>query len=302
MAHHDHNHSHATKNISVAFFLNIFFTIIEMIGGFLTNSYAIISDALHDLGDSFSLGISWFLEKVSKKKPDRRYTFGYKRFSLLGALINSIILLFGSLFIIINAIPRFFNPEDVNTEGMIAFAILGILFNGLAVLLLHKEKSLNAKAITLHLLEDVLGWVAVLVISIFLLFIYIPILDTILSVLIAIYILYHVIKNLIAIFVVFLQAVPKHLSIDEIETEVKKFPLVTSIHHIHIWTLDGEKNFLSAHVTVKDNATSDDIIELKRKIKDLICLKDVCHSTIEIEYEKEICLDEKCQDENHLSS
>lgn len=290
----EHHHHHQTKNIGVAFFLNFFYTIIEIVGGFITNSYAIISDALHDLGDSISLGTSWFLEKLSQRKPDRRFTFGYKRFSLLGALINSLILLLGSSIIIINAIPRLFNPEDVHIQGMLIFALIGIFFNGLAFLLLHREKSLNAKTISLHLLEDLLGWIAILIISIILLFVYIPILDTILSIIISLYILYHVGKNLISIFRVFLQAVPKHLSIEKIESEVKKIANVISIHHTHIWSLDGEQNFLTTHVVVAENITNEEIIALKKEVKNLICKEDVCHTTIEIEFGKEKCPEKDC--------
>jgi len=294
-----HNHHHDSKNIGVAFGLNLLFSIIEAIGGFITNSYAIISDSLHDFNDSLSLGVSWYLEKLSKRKPDQQYTFGYKRFSLLGALINCIILLVGSIIIIINAIPRLINPSTVDNEGMIVFAILGIFFNGIAVLFIHKEKSLNAKTIALHLLEDVLGWMAILIISIVMLFIYLPILDTILSIVIAVFILIQVLKNLKAIFHVLLQAVPKHLSIQDIETEIKMFPHITSIHHTHIWTLDGEKNFLTTHIIVNKDITNDEIIQLKKDLKDYICKKDICHTTIEIEYENEVCFEQDCDDDEY---
>ena len=173
--HHHHDHSHDTGNIKVAFFLNLSFTIIEIIGGLMTNSMAILADALHDLGDSLSLGISWFLEKVSEKKPDETFTFGYARFSLLAAFINSMVLIVGSTIILYHVIPRLLNPEPVEASGMLLLSILGIVMNGLAVLRLKKGSSMNEKVVTWHLMEDILGWVVVLVASIVLMFVDWPI-------------------------------------------------------------------------------------------------------------------------------
>ena len=194
-----HHHSHEQEkggNIKVAFFLNISFTIIEIIGGVLTNSVAILSDALHDLGDSLSLGLAWYFEKKSKKGRSKNFSFGYKRFSLLGALINAIVLIIGSIFILREAIPRIINPEPVDTKGMILLAILGIFVNGLAVLRLKKGTSLNEKVISLHLLGDVFGWIAVLIGAIAIYYFNSPIIDPILSFLIAGFILFNVYKNL----------------------------------------------------------------------------------------------------------
>ena len=126
---HTHHHSSSTENIKVAFFLNLFFTIIEFIGGVYTNSLAITSDAIHDLGDSLSLGMAWYFQKISTKKATKRYSYGFKRFALLGAIINSVILLIGAVFIILKAIPRIINPEESDAKGMMWFAILGIIFN-----------------------------------------------------------------------------------------------------------------------------------------------------------------------------
>ena len=188
MGHHHHHHSHSSGNIKTAFFLNFGFTILEIIGGILTNSIAILSDALHDLGDSISLGIAWYLDNFSKKDSTSRYSYGYRRFSLLGALINSLVLIGGSLFILSEAIPRILNPEEAHAPGMIAFAILGVIVNGAAVLKLKDDKSMNAKVVAWHLMEDVLGWVAVLIVGITLLFVNLPVLDPILSILITLYV------------------------------------------------------------------------------------------------------------------
>ena len=286
---HEHHHHTGSENIKVAFFLNLSFTILEIVGGFWTNSMAILSDALHDLGDSLSLGVSWYLQNYSKKGPDYKFSFGYSRFSLLGALINSIVLLGGSVLILSRAIPRIFNPEPVNAKGMIAFAVLGIIINGVAVLRLRKGSSLNEEVVSWHLLEDVLGWVAVLIGSIILLFKDIPIIDPILSLGITIYILYNVVKNLKKVLKVFLQAVPEDISIEEIENLVEEKTEALSVHHTHIWTIEGERNMLSTHVIIPDRYNSEEIIKLKKSIRKLLNEKDIEHVTIEIEFESEEC-------------
>ena len=141
----------STQNIKLAFFVNLLFSIGEFIGGFLINSVAIMSDAVHDLGDSISLGLSWFLQKFSNKERDERFSFGYKRFSLLGALINSFVLIAGSIFIISEAVPLLFNPEHSNAKGMFWFAIAGVLLNVFAAFRLHKGKSVNEGVVSWHL-------------------------------------------------------------------------------------------------------------------------------------------------------
>jgi cobalt-zinc-cadmium efflux system protein len=292
-----HNHSHnghchsAVKNIKIAFFLNLFFTIIEFVGGILTNSVAIMSDALHDLGDSFSLGLAWFLEKYSNKKRTGLFSYGYKRFSLLGAFINGAILLIGSLFILSEAIPRLINPEPSNAYGMILLAILGVTVNGIAVYKTAKGKTLNEKVISLHLLEDVLGWIAVFIVSIVMIFTDLYILDPILSILITLYILWGVAKNLRKTILLFLQATPENLNIKDVDEKLKKIKNIYDIHDTHIWSLDGEHNILSTHIVINDNLKLEDIEKVKKESK--LKLKDIGiqHSTIEIEYKREQCND-----------
>ncbi|HHV97896.1 MAG TPA: cation transporter [Clostridiaceae bacterium] len=284
--HHDHHHD-GQENIKTAFLLNISFTLLEIIGGLWTNSMAILSDSLHDLGDSLSLGISWYLEKYSKKGPDTRFSFGYARFSLLGALINSIILIVGTALILAKSIPRILKPEAVNTNGMMILAILGIVMNGAAVLRLREGTTLNERVVLWHLMEDVLGWAVVLIVSLILMFIDIPIIDPILSVLITIYVLINVWKNLKEILYVLLQGVPKDLSIEEIEREIMEETGVIFVYHTHIWSLEGEKNLLSTHIIVKDDTKREEIIEIKQKIRELMLKKGIEHVTVEIEFESE---------------
>lgn len=294
MSHNHHHHDQQSDNIKVAFFLNLTFTIIEIIGGLWTNSMAILSDALHDLGDSLSLGLSWYLQRYSKKGPDQQFSFGYARFSLLGAVVNSAILFFGSFVILSQTIPRILNPQQVNPQGMVVFAILGIIINGAAVLKLKSGTSINEKVVSWHLLEDVLGWVVILIASIVLLFVDFPIIDPILSLLITIYVVYNVIKNLKEIMNIFLQGVPKELSIDNIESIISKEINIESIHHTHIWSLEGEKNMMSSHVVLKDGTQQDEIIQIKKSIKQIAKENDIQHVTIEIEFESEPCETKDC--------
>ncbi len=286
---HNHNHNHLKQgNIKVAFFLNFSFTIIELVGGIMTNSMAILSDALHDLGDSLTLGLAWYLEKYSTKKSDFKFSFGYARFSLLGALLNSIILIIGSIIILSQAIPRIFSPEQLNPQGMFFLAILGIVINGLAVLRLRHGTSLNERVVSWHLLEDVLGWVVVLIGSIVLIFFDVPWIDPVMSIFISIYILFNVYKNLKETMNIFLQGVPKNISISDIEKEIQDKTGIIAAYHTHVWSLDGEKNLISMHIVVGDELNREDIIEVKRKIRDLLKKSDINHATIEVDF--------KCED------
>lgn len=283
-----HAHDHGTiSNIKVAFFLNLSFSIIEIIGGLLTNSVAILSDALHDLGDSFSLGLSWYFQKTSKKKRDAKYSYGYRRFSLLGAIINSLVLLLGSFFIISESIKRLVSPEQADAKGMFILAIIGIVVNGVAVLRLKKGSSLNERAVSLHLFEDVLGWVAVLIASIVMMFVDVPILDPLLSLGIACFILFNVYKNIREILKVVLQGTPENVDAEKLDKEINKIKGVCSIHDVHLWTMDGQYNISSMHVVVNSGLSQDDIAKLKQNIKEKLYKLNVQHATLEIEQKNE---------------
>ncbi|MFN2341061.1 MAG: cation diffusion facilitator family transporter [Halanaerobium sp.] len=293
MSEHDHDHSNVS-NIKMAFFLNLSFTIIEIFGGIFTNSMAILSDALHDLGDSISLAMSWYLENYSQKGADEEFSYGYARFSLLGALINSIVLILGSVFILTKVIPRIFAPQAVHPEGMLYLAILGIIVNGIAVFKLRGGESLNKDVVSWHLLEDVLGWVAVLIVSIVLIYKELPILDPLLSLLINLYILYNVISKLKKVLNIFLQGVPAGINITELQQKVVEETEALSVHHTHVWTLEGDKIFLSTHLIIPDEFSKAEIIKLKAKIKTLLAAEKIDHVTVEIEYENEECENENC--------
>ncbi len=291
----EHTHDESYKNIKVAFLLNLLFSILELIGGFLTNSISILSDSIHDFGDSISIGVSYYLEKKSNKSSNEEYTYGYLRYSLLGALITSIILLTGSIVVIYHAIPRLINPEDINYDAMIIFAIFGVLINGYAAYRTSHADKHNEKAINLHMLEDVMGWIAVLIGSVCIKLFNLMIIDPILSILIAFYILYHVYKYIKEIFDIFMEKVPKNIDINKIKTTInEKFANVNNIHHIHIWTLDGVNNYMTAHILLKEDISREDIIRLKNDIKKELYKFNINHITLEIEYLNEKCTNKKC--------
>jgi cobalt-zinc-cadmium efflux system protein len=290
---HGHNH-HAIKNIKVAFFLNLFFTLIEIWGGFLTNSMAILSDALHDFGDTLIIGFSLYFIKRSQKSRDQKYSYGYKRLSLLGAFISAIILSMGSILIVLKTIPRLVNPQDVHAPGMFLLAVFGVLVNGLAVWRLQKGQSPNERVVRLHLLEDVFGWLAVLIGSVLIYWFNWLIIDPLLSLAIAGYILYNAIKNIRDFIRIFLQGIPKDISLETIGAEISQIKDVLSAHDLHIWSMDGQYNVLSAHLVIKENLTKLEIIAIKNQVRQILHKYNITHETLELEYADETCSFENC--------
>jgi cobalt-zinc-cadmium efflux system protein len=276
-----HDHSN-TKHIKTAFILNVVFTLIEFGGGYYTNSIAILSDAFHDLGDSFSLGIAWYFQKLASKKSDDAFTFGYKRFSILGALINGLILVVGSLFIIYHAALRFQAPQEVHSIGMFILAIIGVVANSLAAYSLSKGQSLNEKVVRLHLLEDVLGWVAVLIGSAIIYFTSWLFIDSLLSVGIGLFILYNAIKSVVKSIKIVLQASPIDESKEElIKRILARFSEIDNIHDFHMWSLDGDTNVVSIHIQFIGTTTPDNIFKVKTSLRELLRKKNFQHITIE---------------------
>ncbi len=280
---HPHHHHNTGKNILWAFFLNASFAIIEFIGGYLTNSMAIYSDALHDLGDSVALLFSYFAEKVSLKRADRNFTYGYRRFSVLSAIINAFILLSGSLYIIYEAILRLSNPQPVIPEGMLGLAILGIMVNGYAAFSLSKENGLNQRMVMYHLLEDILGWVSVLIVSVVLIFKPLYTLDSILSIIISLVILRGVYKNFVKAAAVFLQMFPSDLDVEHLIRDINKLDIVMDVHAIKGWSIDWDNYYLSLHVILPKTTQLVDIDPIKVSIKKILNQYNVRHSTIEFE-------------------
>ena len=285
------------KNILAAFILNVSFSLFELIGGIFTNSVAIISDAIHDFGDSISIGLSYFLEKKSKKKPDNQYTYGYTRYSILGATITNTILITGSILVIINAIERIINPEIINYNGMIVFALVGVIVNSFAAYFTKDGLSLNQKAVNLHILEDVLGWIVVLIGAIIIKFTKINLIDSIMSIAVALFILIHTLKSFKVIIDLFLEKTPNGIEIEKIRNHLLKIKDVIDVHHIHIWSIDGMNNYATMHIVTEINDTK----ELKKEIKEELKYHGINHTTIETEDKSDNCKEIECK-VNALSS
>ena len=277
------------KNILIAFILNLAFSIFEFVGGIITGSVAIISDAIHDIGDATSIGVAFFLEKKSKKQPNKKYTYGYARYSVIGSVLTTLILLLGSVMVIYNAVLRIINPTEINYNGMIIFAIVGVCVNFGAALLTRDGDSLNQKAVNLHMLEDVLGWIVVLIGAIVMRFTNFYIIDPLMSIGVAIFILINALKNLKDVLDIFLEKTPHGINIDEIREHICEVEGVLSVHHIHIWSMDGHNNYATMHVVINGNAHI-----IKAKIRDELREHGVGHITLEFEFEDEPCNEEHC--------
>ena len=279
------------KNILVAFLLNLFFSIFELVGGIFTNSVAIISDAVHDLGDSFSIGLSYFLEKKSKKKPDDKYTYGYMRYSVLGAIITNTILITGSVLVIYNAIERLFNPVDINYNGMIIFAVFGVVVNFLAAYFTRDGDSLNQKAVNLHMMEDVLGWIVVLIGALVIKVTEINMIDSILSIGVACYVLIHALTSFKDIVDLFLTKVPSGVNVSELSKHILEIDGVEDVHHVHVWSMDGVNNYATMHIV----SNKKDISKIKKSIREELEEHGINHVTIEIDNNKDECSDKECE-------
>lgn len=294
MGHH-HNHDHSkdmpSNRLGWAFLLNFVFTIIEFIGGFLTNSTAILADAVHDLGDSLSLGLAWILNKLGKKQANQHFTYGYKRLNLAGAFINAVVLIAGSAWVLVEAIPRLWNPQMPVADGMIALAVVGITVNGFAAYKLSEGKTLNERVINWHLLEDVLGRVAVLIVGIVLLFVDWPILDPLLSIGFTLFILVNVLRNLWATLKLFIQATPDKETYRQVADTLLELPHVADLHHLHFWSLDGEEHVLTVHLVLSKNLDIEARSDLKQRIDDVLAPYALSHTTVELEDPDEACRD-----------
>lgn len=303
-----HTHSHSTQDgLTLAFWLNLFFSIIELIGGILTNSTAIIADAFHDFMDAFAIAVAVILEKISNKERTQKFTYGYRRFSLLSAIGISVILLVGAILMAVAALRSFLNPEAVNGIGMLWLALLGIGVNGFAVIKIknsnghtHSQtdnyadnhhqhehghgsgENYNSRAIMLHLMEDLLGWVAVLVGAVIISFTHWYWIDGVLAMGIAGFIGYNATRNLINTVTVMLQSVPAHIDTEKLIEELYKVDGVVDIHDFHVWSVDGQYNIGSLHVVVNNIEDG----QYNRTITDLtqiITQYHIHHPTIQLE-------------------
>ena len=276
------------KNILIAFILNSIFSIFELAGGFFTGSVAIMSDSLHDLGDAISIGLSYFLEKKSKKQPDEKYTFGYLRYSVLGSVFTTLILLLGSLLVIINAVTKIIHPVAIKYNGMMIFAVFGVIVNLCAAIMTKEGDSLNQKAVNLHMLEDTLGWIIVLIGAVIMRFTNIAIIDPLMSIGVSVFIIINAIKNLKEALSLFLEKKPRGVNLEEIKKHVMKIQGVLDVHHVHLWSMDGNNNYATMHIVTNEFAH-----DIKEKIRQELKEHGICHVTLELETENEKC-DEIC--------
>lgn len=279
----------AEKNIFIAFILNLLFSAFEFVGGFYTGSIAIISDAVHDLGDAASIGISYLLEKKSKKQPDEKYTYGYARYSVVGGAITTIILLFSSFIVIVNAAERIANPTEINYNGMIIIGIMGVIINLAAAHFTHDGDSINQKAVNLHMLEDVLGWVAVLAGSVIMRFTDFSVIDPLMSMGVAVFIITGCIKNLKKIIDIVLDKTPCGINVSEIRERLLEIDGITDVHHIHLRSIDGHSSCATLHIV-----TDSDMHIIKESARNILKELGVTHTTIETESSNEHCEETNC--------
>jgi cobalt-zinc-cadmium efflux system protein len=254
------------------------------LGGLFTGSVAIISDAIHDLGDALSIGISYHLEKKSKKNADKQFTFGYGRYSVLGALITNTILVLGSVLVIIGSIKKVFEPIEINHDGMLLFAVIGTLINLIATLITRGGNSLNQKAVNLHMLEDVLGWLVVLIGAIIIKFTHLYVVDPLLSLIVAIFIFINAVKSLLAVINIFLEKAPDDVNMREVKSKILSINSISNIHDLHIWSIDGVNHYATVHI-VTNNPTK----EMKDAVREIFKEFKIIHSTIQIEKPEEKC-------------
>ena len=290
---HEHTHS-TTGRLKLAFFLNFGFSIAEFIGGIFTNSIALMSDSIHDLGDSLSIAASWFFNRKATKKPDEKYTYGYGRYSLLGGLITAIVLLVGLVFLLMEAIPRLIHPEQIKVSWVLGFAVFGLIVNGIAAFSTSRGKTMSEKMVSLHLFEDVLGWAVLLISSIVMLFVDFPILDPLLSIGYAIFILIQVYKNGKELVGILIEKAPHNIDFAALKAQILAGTSIIGIHHVHIWSLDGNQTLVTFHAALNKALTKEQVIEVQKQVHAIVNAFGITHATIEFELDSP-CQDEDCQ-------
>ena len=280
------------KNILIAFLLNLSFSILEIVGGLFTGSIAILSDAIHDIGDATSIGIAYALEHKSRRGADATHTYGYARYSIVGSVITTLILVIGSVLVITSAVARLVHPTPVRYDGMIVFAIFGIVTNLIAALVTRHGDSLNQKAVNLHMLEDVLGWVVVFIGAVVMRFTELTILDPLMSIGVAAFILFHALRTLKESVDIFLEKTPHGVEVEYLCEAVLTIEHVHDVHHVHVWSMDGTAHYATLHVV-----TDGDPQTVKRAVKQRLCAHGISHATVELETSDERCEERHCHTE-----
>lgn len=294
---HEHRHAHAhgsmdhaggAGNLRLAFFFNLAFTLIEVAGGFWTQSMAVLSDALHDLGDSLVLGAAWYLSNLAVRGRDGKYSYGYGRYSMLGGWLTALVLAIGSLVLMVFTLSKIGGPHEPHAKGMMLLAVFGLAMNGIAAWRLHGGHSLNEQGAFLHLMEDVLGWAAVLVGAVIIHFTGLGIVDPLLSVAINVFVLFNAVKTLRKGTGILMQRLPEGFDEEAITTALQGLPHVVGSHDQHAWTLDGEYVVLTVHLEV-DTTDADERSRLTATAREMLQGMGVHHATIELEQPKDPC-------------
>ncbi|MBL7950288.1 MAG: cation transporter [Flavobacteriales bacterium] len=287
---HDHGHVHAAgaKALGLAFFINLTFTLVEVVGGWWTDSIAVLTDAFHDAGDCLVLGTAWYLQRVAMKGRDAHYSYGYGRYSMLGGWLTSLVLIAGAIGMLVITVPKLWAPSEPNALGMVGIAVFGLAMNGFAAWKLHGGGTLNERGAYLHLLEDVLGWAAVLVGGVIIHFTKWAILDPLLSIAISCFILYNAVGTLRKGTGILMQEIPANLDMQAVRSKLMTIPHVTDLHDQHTWTLDGSFIIHTVHLVVAD-VDLKLALETKASARKALQEMGIHHATIELEWADEQC-------------
>lgn len=276
-----HHHKKAGENLAFVFFMNLAFNIIVIIGGLATNSMAILADCIHDLSDTISIALAWILEKISQRDSTEKYSYGYQRFSIVGAVITSVFVIIMAFVILSEAIPRLFAPEGVDAGGMLIVAIIGIIFKSISVHRLHNGETFNEKAIFFHQLGDIFEWVAILVLSLVLMFWDgAPYLDPFISIGIALWLIFNLGRNLYKSVEVILQKTPDNFDVDEFKSSINEIEGVKKIDDFHVWSLDGIDSVLTLKVSIENIGMQE---EIKAEIYSIASKYHIVDITIEFD-------------------
>ncbi|MBP3447710.1 MAG: cation transporter [Clostridia bacterium] len=277
------------KNMFLAFLLNLAFSAFELVGSLVTGSVAIASDAVHDLGDAAAIGISCLFEKKSNRQPDETFTYGYRRYSVLAGCFSTLVLILGSVAVIWSAIGRLLAPQPIHYNGMVIFALVGVLINGIAAFVTREGDSVNQKAVNLHMLEDVLGWIVVLIGAIVMKLTDFSLIDPLMSIGVAVFILCHAVKNLRHSVDLLLEKAPDNMTPEQIKALLTEIPGVTDVHHIHLWSIDGIQNYATMHIVSDEPSHA-----LKETIRKTLDEHGIFHVTLEMETSDDCCGETNC--------
>ncbi len=286
--HHHHNHQVSGKNMAMAIFLNLLITAGQIVGGLISGSVALLTDALHNFSDVVSLLLSYITNRIAKRKSTHKQTFGFKRAEILSAFVNAAVLIGIAVFLIVEAVQRFFHPQVIKSDIVIWFALGSIVINFISVMMLQKDakKSMNIKSAYLHLLTDVMTSVAVLIGGLLMKYYTVSWVDAALSIAIALYLILSSYKLLAATIKILMQFTPSGIDLDQINKSITQIENVKNLHHVHVWQLDEKINLFEAHIDLDKNITITDFQEVLSQIEDILKEAEIYHCNIQPEYNR----------------